>query len=121
MGKRILVIDDDKDILAVLAIILDEEGYEAILYQTVTTTDQIKLLHPDLILLDVRIAGSAKTGAQICAEIRTETELNDIPVVLVSAETNLGLLASTCGANGYVSKPFNIDDILAKVKELIIL
>ena len=117
MAKRILVIDDDKDILYILEIIFAEEGYIPILYETGTTVDQIKVLHPDLILLDVRITGFEKTGDQICAEIKKERELSNIPVLLVSAEIDVDQRAPNCGANGFLNKPFDIEKLLAKVKE----
>ncbi|MFD2145355.1 response regulator [Mucilaginibacter antarcticus] len=119
MSKRILVIDDDDDILSILDIIFGEEGYEPILFKTGTTTEEIKVLHPDLILLDVRIAGFGKTGAEICKEIKTEMDLANIPVLLVSAEEDVAVLARGCGANGFVSKPFDIYYLLTKVKEFL--
>ena len=119
MAKRILVIDDDEDILAILDIIFGEEGYERILYRTGTTIDEIKIIHPDLILLDVRISGFEKSGPQICTEIKSELELDDIPVLLVLAEMDVDELAKQCGANGYVNKPFDINNLLAKVKEFL--
>jgi len=119
MAKRILVIDDDEDILSILDIILGEEGYDTVLQKTGTSTEHIKILHPDLILLDVRISGFEKTGAQICAEIKKQIELEHIPVLLVSAEHNVPEIAQSCGANGYINKPFDIDNLLAKVKEFI--
>jgi len=119
MSKRILVIDDDEDILSIIDIIFGEEGYEPILYNTGTTAENIKLLHPDLILLDVRIAGFHKTGAQICTEIKAEFELSNIPVILISAEEDIEALSNGCGANGFVNKPFDINHLLTKVKEFI--
>jgi two-component system response regulator VicR len=119
MAKRILVIDDDEDILAILDIIFGEEGYERILCRTGTTVEHMKILHPDLILLDVRITGFNKTGAEICAEIKAQLELSNIPVLLISAEADVEMLANGCGANGYVSKPFDIYHLLTKVKEFI--
>lgn len=119
MAKRVLVIDDDEDILTILNIILGDEGYEAILSQTGPTTEEIKILHPDLILLDVRIVGFEKTGAEICAEIKSKLELANIPVLLFSSETDVAALANSSGANGYVKKPFDINKLLAKVKEFI--
>ena len=119
MSKRILVIDDDEDILAIMDIIFEEEGYQTILYNTGATAQQIKLLAPDIILLDVRISGFHKTGAEICAEIREETELSSIPILLVSAEVDVDRLAKSCGANGYVNKPFDINGLLSTVKEFI--
>jgi two-component system response regulator VicR len=119
MAKRILVIDDDEDILSILDIIFVEEGYEPVLLSKGTTAKEIRLLHPDLILLDVRIAGFDKTGDQICTEIRSELQLANIPVLLFSAEEGIDTLAIGCGANGYVNKPFDISGLLSKVKEFI--
>jgi len=119
MAKKIVVIDDDEDILTILDIILGEEGYQTILYNTGTTAEQIKHMHPDIILLDIRIAGFYKTGADICAEIKSEPELNGIPVLLVSAEADVAALAAKCGADGYVNKPFDISTLLSRVKEFL--
>ena len=119
MAKRILVIDDDEDILSILDIIFGEEGYEPILFNTGKTAEEIKILHPDLILIDVRIAGFHKTGAEICSEIKAQLDLAEIPVVLISAEENIQALAGGCGANAFVNKPFDIFHLLTKVKEFI--
>ncbi|HKG06418.1 MAG TPA: response regulator [Pedobacter sp.] len=119
MAKRILVIDDDEDILNIFNIVFGEAGYEVIISQTGTDTAHIKLLHPDLILLDVRITGSPKSGPEICKEIKKEFELITIPVLLVSAEPDIVKLAGACGANGYLPKPFDIDKLLAKVEEFV--
>jgi two-component system response regulator VicR len=119
MGKRILVIDDDRDILSIMDIILGEQGYQVMLYDNGTTAEQIKLLRPDVILLDIRIAGFYKSGAEICKEIKSEFELSGIPVLLVSAEIDVASLAASCGADGYVNKPFDIDTLLSTVKQFI--
>lgn len=119
MGKRILVIDDDQDILSILDIIFGDEGYETILYNTGTTAEHIRILHPDLVLLDVRIAGFDKTGAEICAEIKAQLDLVNVPVLLLSAEAGIDLLARRCGANGFVTKSFDIYNLLRKVKEFL--
>lgn len=119
MTKRILVIDDDEYILAILNLIFIDEGYDVIVYKTGKTIDHIKILHPDIIILDVKIDGFEKTGPEICSELKSQSELRNIPVMLLSAEDNLSSLASSCGANGYVSKPFDIYHLLAKVKEFI--
>lgn len=119
MAKRILVIDDDEDILSLMDIIFEEEGYQVTLLKTGTTTDYIKVLRPHLILLDIRIVGFQKTGDEFCNLIRKERELDKVPVILVSAEPNLHMLANNCGANSYINKPFSIDYLLAKVKEFL--
>lgn len=117
MAKKILVIDDDNDILSILDFLLADEGYERILYRTGLSTEEVKKISPDLILLDVRIVGFPKSGAQICAEIKNEPQLQNIPVLLVSAEIDVPELARSCGANGYVTKPFDVDQLVIKVNE----
>lgn len=117
MSKRILVIDDDEDILEILNIIFRESGYEVILSNTGEAAGHIRVIHPDLILLDVRIAGSAKSGADICREIKSSYETKELPVMLVSAETDLHLIARDCAADAYLRKPFDIYDLLIRVKE----
>ncbi len=93
MNKKILVIDDDEDIRAILAIIFCDEGYNPILFDRGIDPEQIKKLLPDLIVLDIRIAGYEKSGNEICEEIKSHTELTDIPVLLISAEDNIYDLA----------------------------
>src|SRR5258708_3742112 len=65
MKKRMLVIDDDEDILTILNIIFQEEDYEVVLSNTGEAANHLHVIHPDLILLDVRIIGSAKSGPEI--------------------------------------------------------
>src|ERR1700761_2762753 len=108
MTKRILVIDDDEDILEILNIVFQEEGYNVVISNTVEAAEQINIIHPDIILLDVRIEGSAKNGAEICAEIKSKYKDRNLPVILVSGESDLALLAGECGADKFIPKPFDI-------------
>jgi len=119
MPKRILVIDDDEDILEILNIIFQEEGYNVVLSNNAVAADQVQVIHPDLILLDVRLAGSAKSGTQLCTEIKQKYNDQNIPVLLLSAESNLSFLAKECGADGFIAKPFDINSLLLHVKEYI--
>jgi two-component system response regulator VicR len=116
MNKRILIIDDDEDILDILHIIFKDEGFNVVVSNTGEAADNIHIINPDLILLDVRIDGYSKRGDQICAEIKANYPGHKLPVVLVSAETDLAMLANQCGADFYVKKPFDIYDLLRRVK-----
>ncbi|WP_454803557.1 response regulator [Mucilaginibacter phyllosphaerae] len=117
MNKRILIIDDDEDILDILKTIFRDEGFDVIISNTGQAASQIHIIHPDIILLDVRINGSPKRGDEICSEIKTQYPNQKYPVVLVSAETNLAVIANDCGADFYIRKPFDIYDILLEVKK----
>ncbi len=119
MSKRILVIDDDEDILDILHIIFRESGYEVILSNTGEAAGHIAVIRPDLVLLDVRIKGSAQTGAEICRAIKANYDTEHLPVMLVSAETDLDLVARDCAADAYVHKPFDIFELLMRVKEFL--
>ena len=120
MKKRILVIDDDEDILTILDILFGDEGYEVILLNTGTTAEEVKIIHPDVILLDVRINGFNKTGDQICNEIKSLNSTKNIPVILLSAEFNVSELAQECGANGYMRKPFNVNELVNQVNLILV-
>lgn len=120
MPKRILVIDDDEDILEILRIIFQEDGYEVIISNTPEAADHIHLIGPQLILLDISLKGSDKTGADICREFKASYPLAKIPIVLLSAEENIRRIADACGADAYIPKPFNVDLLLKRIQELII-
>jgi len=119
MTKRILVIDDDEDILNILSIIFGDEGYEVIISNTGTTAEEVQLIHPDLVLLDVRIRGFDKTGDQICNELKAMDGTRNLPVILLSAEVDVPILARKSGADGYIRKPFNIDNLVSRVNQIL--
>jgi len=119
MPKRILVIDDDEDLLEIFDIIFREAGYQVIMSNTAQAADHIHFISPNLIMLDIRFAATAKNGAEICREFKSAYPEALIPVMLVSAEYDLQFLAGDCGADAYMSKPFDIGALLKKVEELI--
>ena len=120
MKKRILVIDDDEDILTILKIIFEDEGYEVISLNTGTTAEEVQIMHPDLILLDVRIIGFNKTGDQICNEIKSRASTMYIPVILLSAEINVPQLAEESRADGYMRKPFDVKELVDQVNQILV-
>lgn len=115
MSKRILSIEDDPDILAILEIIFEDEGFVLIPNRTGMTVEEIALLNPDLILLDVRISGFEKTGPQLCQELKAYPKTKHLPIILVSAERDLQQLALECQADSYVNKPFDINGLVELV------
>ena len=119
MAKKILIIEDDLEILSIFEFILEEEGYELLMKQTGISVEDATTFNPDLILFDVRLDGFPKTGAEICLEYKESEKLAKVPMLLVSSEHNLEILAAGCKADGFVSKPFNVSTLLNKVKEFI--
>jgi len=116
MPKRILVVDDDQDILEILGLILEDDGYEVVLSNTGVSVEQVDSLNPDLVLLDERISGFEKRGNEICAEIRQVYKSNELPVILISAERDVQSLSKICGANKFIKKPFDIEDMLHVIR-----
>ena len=119
MGKRILIIDDDDHILEVLKIILVAEGYMVTPLNSVAAVEDLMTIQPDLILLDVRIIGSPKRGNEICAEVKSHHLHRKLPIILISAESDLEALASECGADAFIQKPFDIYELIRRIKDFI--
>jgi CheY-like chemotaxis protein len=114
-AKKVLVVDDDSDILDVIRIILEDAGYE------VSTLDNGREVMaevcnntPDLILLDVMLCGI--DGRDICMAIKSNPRLSLIPIIMISASHNLqSFLEQEGSADGFISKPFDIDNLISVV------
>ncbi len=115
MGKKILVVDDDEGIAEVVQIVLEGEGY---LVSTNMDGEGLHLLKedvPDLILLDVLLAGV--DGRDICRSLKSDPVTQHIPVIMLSAHSDASRVADTSGADDFLEKPFDVDvliDIVAK-------
>ena len=113
--QRILAVDDNEDILEVLQLILEDSGYEV---STLTDGnllfDKIQEHRPDLILLDIMLGNM--DGRELCKDVKSKTETNDIPVILISASHGLSDRMKPCDApNDFLAKPFDISELLDKV------
>lgn len=115
MAKRILIIDDDKDMLDMLQIILQDSNCEVILQNSGLTGTEVSALQPDLVLLDVQIKGYQLTGNEICNQIKALDVMAHVPVFLMSSDHNLRELAEECHAEGYFPKPFDINSLKYKL------
>jgi len=117
MSKKILVLDDDNDILEILSLILSDSGY---LVTTLncgeTVFEDIKRFQPDLILVDVMLAGM--DGRSICRSIKENHLTCFLPVILISGTHNLAESLYLPGApNDFVAKPFDLDYLLNKIEK----
>jgi len=115
MQKKVLVIDDDEDILSLFKWVLEDAGYLVTAYSYAPELKDVCELDPHVIISDEWLPD--KKGHQFCKEVKANTATRHIPVILVSAFSNIGAIAKRSRANGYVSKPFDIDDFLAVVKQ----
>ena len=118
-NKRILVVDDDPDILISLEILLRDEGFEV---QTSTKDGEVvdAAVHtnrPDLIILDILLSGH--DGRLICKKLKSNPDTRKIPVLLISAHPNAEEMAVEAGADGFLAKPFDIETLLREVESLL--
>lgn len=110
----ILVIDDDDAILKLLVSIFTDAGYLVNAGSDVTAVYEIEKHPPALLLIDNWLSG-AKTGHDICFQLKNNPITQNIPVILISATAKLDETARRCGADDYIAKPFEIDELLQKV------
>lgn len=119
MAKKILVVEDDKDIRESIAFILEEQGYE------VTTSENSKILKsldtllPDMILLDNWLTEwkSDANGQQLSKGLKTDPATSHIPVIIISAVSDVERIAKEGLADDYLQKPFGMDDLTDMVKK----
>ncbi len=114
--RRVVVVEDDGDIASLLTDILETEGYAAIAVSDSRDLDRHLDPRPDLIVLDLRLTrGGAE---QILTAVRARG-LGDVPVLLLSAATDLPERARALGATSHLAKPFELDELLDIVRGLV--
>ena len=117
---KILIADDEPNIVAAIEYLLLQSGYEVhIALNGEEALDMVQSVLPDLVLLDVMMP--KKSGYEVCSRIRERAEWQHIKVVMLSAkgrevEVNKGL---TLGADLYITKPFFTRELIAKIKVLL--
>src|SRR6185369_1570959 len=114
MTDKILIVEDDESILEVLKIILRRAGYETTGFSNGKAVMQDEFDTPNLFLLDKQLAGI--DGLDICRHLKERTETKDIPVIMISANPQIGLLSAEAGADGYIEKPFTIEGLLSTIR-----
>jgi len=120
MSARILVVDDEPSLLRLIAYVLETEGYETITASSgMEALDQVQTGQPDLVILDVMLPDIS--GIDVCQQLRDKPETALLPIIMLSARTQVtdkirGLQA---GADEYVTKPIDADEIVARVAALL--
>ena len=121
MSKKILVVDDEPDILKVIIFRLKKAGYDvktAINGQI--ALDMIAEDRPDIILLDISLP--LLNGYEVCRRIKADDNFKSIPVMFLTASTaseGFKKRAEEAGAQAYMFKPFDYEELLEKVKKLL--
>jgi DNA-binding response OmpR family regulator len=115
--KKIMLIEDDADLFALLKYNLEKEGFAFVGTQTGKGAIELcRRERPDLILLDIMLPDS--DGLDICKGIRAHSELAHIPVIFLTARASEAdrIVGLELGANDYVVKPFFIRELIARIK-----
>jgi DNA-binding response OmpR family regulator len=114
--KKILVVDDDQGILEMLDEVLSYYGYNvSTLSRADKVFDRINEYHPDLILMDIMLAGM--DGRLICRAIKSVENAANIPIILISATENGASCMNKEGSpNDFVAKPFDLDFLIGKIE-----
>lgn len=111
MNKRILVVDDDLAILEAVQLILEDYGYDVVTRDRgITILQDIRKYRPDLLLLDLWLP--AVDGNQITKKLKTNRKTQNLPIILFSASNEVEPIAKAAGADAFLAKPFNIDDLI---------
>lgn len=110
MPARVMIFDDDIDLLEVCSIVLKSKNYEVYGFHKCTDIlKEVKMYSPDVILMDNWIPDSG--GVRATQEIKRDALFRSIPVVFFSAHDSIQELASEAGADFYLQKPFEIDEL----------
>lgn len=113
MRKKILVAEDDPDIGDMLHLMLEEKGYAVEIQVDGHFVQEIQEPLPDLLFLDIRLSGT--DGGIICQQLKGNPATHHIPIILLSAHKEIQAVARDAGADTFLAKPFEMEDLLALV------
>ncbi len=117
---KIYVVDDEKDIREILKVNLQKNGYDVATFASAEEVlKQLAIAKPDLLILDIMMSGM--DGLDLCKHIRASNTLKDIPILFLSAKSAEldKVLGLELGADDYITKPFSIHELIARVKAIL--
>ncbi|MEJ5362860.1 MAG: response regulator transcription factor [Spirochaetota bacterium] len=117
---KIYVVDDEKDIREILKVNLQKNGYDVATFASAEEViKQLAITKPDLLILDIMMSGM--DGLDLCKHIRASNTLKDIPILFLSAKSAEldKVLGLELGADDYITKPFSIHELIARVKAIL--
>ena len=115
MNKRVLILDDDLDILQICTIVLKKKGFDVMtLNHSNQVLEEVNSYQPDVILMDNWIPGPG--GIEATRTLKTNAATRDIPVIFFSANSNVTQLARDAQADYFLQKPFDISELEAIVQ-----
>ena len=120
MPKKILVVDDEKDIVDLITYNLEKEGFTTMsAYDGEVAIEMVKSQKPDLVVLDLMLPGMR--GLEVCKFIRRNRETEALPIIMLTAKGDHvdRIIGFEVGADDYITKPFNIGELIARVRAVL--
>jgi DNA-binding response OmpR family regulator len=117
-GHKILVVDDDPDISMMLKLMLEYKGYSVTNLEK--AEDSLKALEDEdisMVIIDMLLSGIS--GTDICRQIRQNQKTAAFPILMISAHPNAKEICLEAGADDFISKPFDMHDILSRISTLV--
>ncbi len=117
---KIMVVDDDKQATALLEDVLTMQGHEAIIVNESSVALQLALTqNPDVFLLDLMMPDP--DGFKLCRILRSDFHFKQTPILIVTAldDTDSKIVAFGAGADDYITKPYRIEELTDRIKELL--
>jgi two-component system, OmpR family, alkaline phosphatase synthesis response regulator PhoP len=115
--KKILVVDDEVDLVKTIQFSLELGGYKVLVsYNGEDALTQARKENPDLILLDIMLP--KLDGYKVCRLLKFDEQYKHIPILMMTAKTQEKdkLMGKETGANEYITKPFDIEELMGKIK-----
>ncbi|UEG53265.1 response regulator [Mucilaginibacter daejeonensis] len=118
-SKKIVIFDDDEDILSICAYILEEQGWDVHTFTDCNNiVEKVSSVMPRVILMDNWIPDAG--GIVATQTLKSNIKLKEIPVIYFSANSDIQLLASNAGAESYLAKPFDLDDLERTINNVLV-
>ncbi|WP_214069922.1 response regulator [Mucilaginibacter sp. dw_454] len=115
MKRKVLIVEDEPVIGEMMSILLEMGGYKVIsLADTQSAKRRLLEKEVGLVLLDLALKG--ENGQTMCTYIKNDEHLKHLPVILVSANSDLEIISKDCGANDHIAKPFDLNYFMDKIK-----
>ena len=110
-----MVLDDDPDICTMIKMVLDYHGYDAVDSDTEEKANDVLASGPvDLIIMDMLLSGA--DGSDICRRLKQDEKTAAIPIMMFSAHPNARKICLAAGADDFISKPFEMNELLEKIR-----
>lgn len=118
MSKRILLLDDNQDILDIVHETLSYEGFDVnSTSESVDVIPMVEKFSPDLLILDYRVSGT--NGGELCRQIKSHPRFKHVPVIIFSAYVNHADELFAYGCDAIINKPFDLTELVEKVNGLL--